>query len=74
MSTVTTYTVTKHHATSRSDITTSSACEAFAFYCRGAVQWVSHVDVLIDGEPVRPEVLEACAVNERRDAAGRSPL
>lgn len=71
---MTTYTVIKHHATSRSDFTSESACEAFAFYCRVTVQLVSHVDVLIDGEPVRPEVLEACAVNERRDAAGRSPL
>ena len=71
---MTTYTVIKHHATCRSGITSESACEAFTFYCRGTVQWVSHVDVLIDGEHVRPEVLEACAVNERRDAAGRSPL
>lgn len=71
---MTTYTVIKHHATSRSDFTSESAREAFAFYCRGTQQWVSFVEVKIDDEPVRPEVLEACAVNERLSAADRSPL
>ena len=71
---MTTHTVIKHHATSRSDFTSESAFEAFAFYCRGTQQWVNFVEVLIDGEPVRPEVLEACSLNERRAAAERSPL
>ena len=63
---MTTYTVTKHHATSRSDFTSESACEAFEFYCRGTVQWVSFVEVKIDGEAASADALQDACIRERR--------
>lgn len=70
---MTTYTVIKHHPTSCSDLTTESAQEAFAFYCRGTVQWVSHVVIGADDAKITPDELEQSALAERRGAE-RSPL
>ena len=69
-----TYTVIKHHAADCSDLTAESAAEAFAFYCRGTVRWVSHVVIGRDDDRITPEQLEQFAIEERRAAADRSPL
>lgn len=68
-----TYIVTKHHAASRSGFTSTSAREAFAFYCRGTVQWVSHVEISKDGDGLTPDQLEQESLREARGAE-RSPL
>lgn len=70
---MTTYTVIKHHPSGCSDLVTESAQEAFAFYCRGTVQWVSHVVIGADDAKITPEELEQAALIERR-GADRIPL